>query len=214
MAAVASGKAEGARLIGPSSRITRLTMPRAGRPVTRLVMTVCRAASLCSAARCAGVVMLVGAQVGGAHLHALGAQGARGAHAGRAGDAAGGDDGHTNGGDHSGQQPKVPICSVRSSLRKCPPRSPASRGALPPIRGAVLPRGGPSGKKCPPRSPLRALPPEWGLVFASGRPVGKKCPRCPPASSPWAMMASAPCPQAIAPRARWWPTTARKRPRT
>ena len=44
MAAVAKGKAGAAALRGPSSRIKRLTMPRAGRPENRVVKAVCCAA--------------------------------------------------------------------------------------------------------------------------------------------------------------------------
>ena len=60
MAAVASGKAGATGLSGPSSRITRLTMPLAGRPVKRRVSAVWRAASLCSAARCTALVVASG----------------------------------------------------------------------------------------------------------------------------------------------------------
>jgi hypothetical protein len=60
MAEVASGNAGGALLTGPSSRITRLTMPRAGRPVNRLVSAVWRAASDFSAARCTAVIVASG----------------------------------------------------------------------------------------------------------------------------------------------------------
>ena len=57
MAAVASGNAGALGLSAPSSRITRFTMPRAGRPVNRLVSAVWRAASLCSAARWMALVV-------------------------------------------------------------------------------------------------------------------------------------------------------------
>ena len=43
MAEAASGNAGAAALIGPSSRTTRLTMPRAGLPVNTFVIAVCRA---------------------------------------------------------------------------------------------------------------------------------------------------------------------------
>ena len=51
MAAVAVGKAGALGHSGPSPCITRLTMPRAGRPVNRVVSAVCCAAGLCNAAR-------------------------------------------------------------------------------------------------------------------------------------------------------------------
>ena len=60
MAAAASGKAGTASRSGPSSRIKRLTMPRAGRPVNRLVSAVWRAPSPCSAARCKALVVASG----------------------------------------------------------------------------------------------------------------------------------------------------------
>ncbi len=49
-----------APLIGPSSRIARLTMPRAGRPVKILVSAVWRAASLFSALRCTALIVVSG----------------------------------------------------------------------------------------------------------------------------------------------------------
>src|SRR6185436_13425264 len=60
IAEVASGNAGASALIGPSSRITLLTMPRAGRPVKRLVSVVLRAASLFNAARCTALVVASG----------------------------------------------------------------------------------------------------------------------------------------------------------
>ena len=57
MADVANGKAGGAALIGPSSRMMRFTMPRAGRPVNRFVSAVMRAASLFNAARWTALVV-------------------------------------------------------------------------------------------------------------------------------------------------------------
>jgi len=60
MRAAANGNAGAAALIGPSSRMTRFTMPRAGRPVKRLVTAVTRAASDFSACRCSGVVVASG----------------------------------------------------------------------------------------------------------------------------------------------------------
>src|SRR5204862_6568530 len=56
-AAVASGNAGAAALIGPSSAIRRLTMPRAGRPVKLFVSAVCFAREDTSASRCTGVVL-------------------------------------------------------------------------------------------------------------------------------------------------------------
>ena len=62
-------------MIGPISRITRLTMPRAGRPVIRLVSAVPSSRAPCSAARCGGGdLRLRTAQVGAADLHAGGAE--------------------------------------------------------------------------------------------------------------------------------------------
>ena len=49
----ASGNSGTVSLIGPSSRITRLTMPRAGRPVNRFVTIVSSSAAFRSARRCA-----------------------------------------------------------------------------------------------------------------------------------------------------------------
>ena len=60
MALPASGKGGTPSGSGPSSRMMRLTMPRAGRPEKRLVSAVWRAASLFSAARCNGVVSASG----------------------------------------------------------------------------------------------------------------------------------------------------------
>src|SRR5690606_18808128 len=60
IAATASGNAGGTALIGPSSRTTRFTMARAGRPVNRLVIAVVRAASLFNAARCTALVRASG----------------------------------------------------------------------------------------------------------------------------------------------------------
>ena len=54
---VASGNAGAKRLIGPSSLIKRLTMPRAGRPENKLVRAVWRALALLSAARCTALVV-------------------------------------------------------------------------------------------------------------------------------------------------------------
>jgi hypothetical protein len=41
MAAVAKGNAGAASFKGPNSRIKRLTMPRAGRPLNKVVKAVC-----------------------------------------------------------------------------------------------------------------------------------------------------------------------------
>ena len=46
MAEAANGKAGAAGLIGPTSLMTRFTIPSAGRPVNTFVRTVCRAAPL------------------------------------------------------------------------------------------------------------------------------------------------------------------------
>src|SRR5690554_1436989 len=51
MALVANGKSGARADIGPSSRITRFTMPRAGPPENRLVIAVCRAVSRFNASR-------------------------------------------------------------------------------------------------------------------------------------------------------------------
>ena len=60
MALAAKGKAGAIELIGPNSFMRRLTIPRAGRPLKRLVSAVWRAASLFSAARCTGLVVASG----------------------------------------------------------------------------------------------------------------------------------------------------------
>ena len=59
-AAAANGKAGTAALMGPSSRMRRFTMPRAGPPVKRFVTAVARPASLASAARCTALVVASG----------------------------------------------------------------------------------------------------------------------------------------------------------
>ena len=58
--ALAKGKAGATAFIGPSSRIRRLTMLRAGRPLKRLVSAVNLAAGVWSAARCSGLVVASG----------------------------------------------------------------------------------------------------------------------------------------------------------
>ena len=60
-AAAASGNCGACAFIGPSSRIRRLTIPRAGRPVKRLVSAVTRADSRFSAARWIALTSLSGA---------------------------------------------------------------------------------------------------------------------------------------------------------
>ena len=60
MALVASGNVGATVASGPSSRIRRLTMLRAGRPENKFVNAVWRAASLTSAARCKALVLASG----------------------------------------------------------------------------------------------------------------------------------------------------------
>ena len=89
-AVAAWGKAGASGDIGPTSRITRLTRPRAGRPVMTLVRTV--ESSLASAsARTGGRADLEfrAAQIGTADLHAGGAQRKCGRNPSPVGDAAG-----------------------------------------------------------------------------------------------------------------------------
>ena len=57
MAEVASGKAGAAALMGPSSLMMRLTMPRAGRPVIRLVSAVPSSREAFSAVRCGAAIV-------------------------------------------------------------------------------------------------------------------------------------------------------------
>jgi hypothetical protein len=60
IAVVASGNSGASALIGPSSRMIRFTMLRAGRPLKTFVHAVTRAASLFSAARCSALVVASG----------------------------------------------------------------------------------------------------------------------------------------------------------
>src|SRR5262249_58415956 len=60
MADAASGNAGATLLIGPSARMMRFTIPRAGRPENRLVIAVTSAASLVKAARCTVLVAASG----------------------------------------------------------------------------------------------------------------------------------------------------------
>ena len=57
MAPFASGNFGASALIGPNSRMMRFMMPRAGRPVNRLVGALWCAASLLSAARWMALVV-------------------------------------------------------------------------------------------------------------------------------------------------------------
>ncbi len=82
-------------------------MPRAGRPVKRLVSAVWRAASLCQRRTVQGAGEGFGREhVGGADLHAGGAQRHGGGHAVCIGNAAGRDDRHANRTHHLRQQRK------------------------------------------------------------------------------------------------------------
>ena len=62
MPAVASGNAGAFGLIGPSSRMTRLTMPRAGLPLKRLVRAVSLACGESRALRWVAEVVASGQQ--------------------------------------------------------------------------------------------------------------------------------------------------------
>ena len=64
----AEGKTGGRSLSGPRSRMSRLKMPRAGRPVNRLVRAVCRAASDARAWRCNADQAAPGMEVRSEHL--------------------------------------------------------------------------------------------------------------------------------------------------
>ena len=103
-------------------------MPRAGRPVKRLVSAVWRAPSLCKRGAMHGAGRRLGAQqVGGADLHAGGAERQGRGDAARVGDAAGGDDRHP----HRAARPAAPAPTCRagsstSSDRKMPRWPPAS----------------------------------------------------------------------------------------
>ena len=55
-APAAGGNSGAIGLIGPNSRSRRLTMPRAGRPVIRLVTVVSSSLTFCNAARCGGEI--------------------------------------------------------------------------------------------------------------------------------------------------------------
>src|SRR5688572_6542301 len=60
MADAASGKAGARELMGPSSLMTRFTIPLAGRPVNRLVNAVMRELLLLRIARCTALVVASG----------------------------------------------------------------------------------------------------------------------------------------------------------
>ena len=127
-AEVASGnRGTAASFIGPKLRMNRLTMPRAGRPVNRLVSAVWRAASLCSAARCTALVLASGHSryaVPTCTPAAPSAIAAATPAASAMPPAA--ITGTRTAATTCGSSAKVPICRVRSSERKWPRCPPAS----------------------------------------------------------------------------------------
>ena len=127
-AAAASGKAGAGALIGPSSRMRRFTMPRAGRPVKTLVTAVCaRGLALQRGAVHRAGRGLGAEQVGGADLHAGRAERHRRRDAARVGDAARGDHRHLHRVARSAAPARAcrPACD-RSSDRNMPRWPPAS----------------------------------------------------------------------------------------
>ena len=88
-----AGKAGAASFIGPCSRMKRLTRPRAGRPVKRLVSRVALSLAWRSAARCSGVVNACGVNKYAVPICAARAPSAKGGgHAPSVGDPASRDD--------------------------------------------------------------------------------------------------------------------------
>ena len=134
-ALTAVGNAGARSLIGPSSRISRLTMPRAGRPVNRLVSAVSRAAVALQRGAVHGAGRRLGAQQERrAELRRAGAQAQRRGHALRVGDAAGRDDRHAHRLEDRRQQRHA--SAAGRSGRWAGPRAGTRRDGRPPRRPA------------------------------------------------------------------------------
>ena len=113
-AVAACGKSGAPAMIGPTSRMTRLATPRAGRPVMTLVITVASSFACASAMRAAALTLMPATQIGAADLHAGGAERERRRDAAPVRDTAGRDDRHLHRIHHLRHQRKVPGCSVMS----------------------------------------------------------------------------------------------------
>ena len=105
-AVAACGNAGASGEIGPTSRITRLATPRAGRPVMTLVMTVELSRACASIARAGAITLDPGQRRGAADLHAGCPQREVGSDTAPVGDAAGCDDRHLHRIDHLWHQRK------------------------------------------------------------------------------------------------------------